>query len=147
MDIQRTPVRVRRADTARRTANAWRLRAEQGLGWDAIAERVGYANGQNAMRAVRRWRDSLPALDVARMRDEAIARGEWLLRHAAEDVVENRPGAITAMVRAEQRLAQLVGLDAPQRVDTSHTEHISAVFAWLAAPASSATRPPWELTP
>lgn len=144
-DKQRTGVRLRRADTARRTAEAWRLRVEQGLGWDEIAEQVGYANGPNALRAVRRWRDSLPALDVARMRDEAIARGEWLVRKAAEDVEEDKPGCITAMVRAEGRLASLVGLDAPKRsVAETYEERITSVFAWLAS--TEERPPPWELT-
>ena len=122
-DNQRTPARLRRADAQRRTAEAWRLRTEVGLGWDAIAERVGYANGPNAVRAVRRWRNSLPALDVSRMRDEAIARGEWLIRKAAEDVEQDKPGAVTHMVRAEGRLASLIGLDAPKRtVATTYEE-------------------------
>jgi AraC-like DNA-binding protein len=113
------------------------------LTWDEIAQRVGYANGENAIRAVRRWRRSLPALDVERMRDEAIARGEWLLRKAAEDVEEDRPGGVTAMVRAEGRLAALVGLDAPRRsITESHEQRVEAVFAWLAGPED---RPPWEL--
>lgn len=142
-DNQLTEVRLTRGDAARRTAEAWRLRTEQGLPWDEIAERVGYANGPNALRAVRRWRQSLPALDVARMRDEAIGRAEWLVRKAAEDVEQDRPGAVTAMVRVEGRLASLVGLDAPRRsVTETHERRIEAVFAWLAGPEE---RPPWEL--
>lgn len=141
-DSQGTAVRLRRADTARRTAEAWRLRTEQGLPWDEIAERVGYANGPNALRAVRRWRDSLPALDVARMRDEAVGRAEWLLRRAIEDVEQDRPGSVTAMVRAEGRLAALVGLDAPKRTVTeTYTEKVEGIFAWLAETGDSA--PPW----
>lgn len=145
MDRQWTGIRLSRADAARRTAEAWRLRTECGLSWLEIAERVGYANAENAMRAVRRWRGTLPRVDVERMRDEAIARAEWLLARAAEDVTERRPGAVTAMVRAEQRLASLVGLDAPVRIDTTQADNVTAVFAWLSAPPSSA-RPPWELS-
>jgi hypothetical protein len=143
-DTQRTPpFRLSRADAHRRTAEAWRLRTEQGLAWDEIAERVGYANGQNAMRACRRWRQGLPSLDVERMRDEAIGRAEWLVRKAAEDVEQDRPGCVTAMVRAEGRLAALCGLDAPRRtVSETYEERVSAVFAWL---RSDEPRPPWEL--
>ncbi len=46
VDIQWTPDRVRRADAARRVSAAWRLRTEQGLQWDEIAEQVGEASGQ-----------------------------------------------------------------------------------------------------
>lgn len=145
VDSQRTGSRLTRADAQRRTAEAWRLRTELGLTWDAVAQRVGFANGENALRAVRRWRQSLPTLDVERMRDEAIARAEWLLRKAAEDVDQDRPGAVVAMVRAEGRLAALIGLDAPRRsITESHERRIETVFAWLAGPEE---RPPWEVSP
>ncbi len=78
------------------------------------------------------------------MRDEAIARGEWLIRKAAEDVEQDKPGAVTHMVRAEGRLASLIGLDAPKRtVATTYEERVTSVFAWLAATDDSP--PPWEL--
>lgn len=79
-------------------------------------DRVGGGVCQRSQRhgAVRHWRESLPPLDVERMRDEAIGRAEWLLRKAAEDVEQDKPGSVTAMVRAEGRLAALVGMRPPR---------------------------------
>ena len=42
-----------------------------------------------------------------------ISRGEWLIRKAAEDVEQDKPGCITAMVRAEHRLGELLGSTPP----------------------------------
>jgi hypothetical protein len=139
-----TPQRLKRADTANRVREAWRLRTESALSWDEIASRVGYANGPNALRAVRHWRQRLPEVDVRAMRDEAVERALWLIRKAAEDVEQDKPGCVTAMVRAEGRLAALAGLDAPRRtVSETYEERVSAIFAWLATDGSEA--PPWKV--
>lgn len=126
------PARLRRADAAARVSEAWRLRVEVGLTWAEIASAVGYANPHNAMRAVRSWRGSLPPLDVERLRDEAVARAEWLVRKAIEDVEQDRPGCVTAMVRAEARLASLLGLDAPSEI-VLHNPTAAELERWVAA--------------
>ena len=143
-EYQRTPVRLTRGDAARRTAEAWRLRTESALSWREIAERVGYSSAANVQRAVRRWRQSLPALDVARMRDEAIARGEWLVRKAAEDVEQDRPGCVTAMVRAEGRIAQFCGLDAPSRQEVVTTHGLDSFWTELYARVAPSWRSSWS---
>lgn len=67
-----------------------------------------------------------------------------LIRHAAEDVAARRPGAVTAQVRAQGRLAALCGLDAPKRtVSETYEEQVSSVFAWLAR--TDDAPPSWEL--
>ena len=122
------------ADAARRTAEAWRLRTEPGLTWNEIAERAGYSSGaeRNASCASG-GATACPRSTWQRIHDEAIGRAEWLVRMAAEDVEQDLPAAVTAMVRAEGRLASLCGLDAPKRtVSETYEERVSAVFAWLA---------------
>ena len=103
-----------KADAVRRAKQGWELRAS-GATWDEIAEKLGYASAATACRSVRRFTKGLPAIDVEEMRRSAIERGLWLIRQAANDVTEGRPGAVTHMVRAEGRLAALCGLDQPRR--------------------------------
>lgn len=82
------------------------------------------------MRAVRRLRDSLPELDVDEQRDMAIVRLLELVHEARKDVQARRPGAVTAQVRVEQRLASLIGLDSPQRLDirTGMLDNFAVLF-------------------
>lgn len=129
MERQVTKRKYTRADATQRAQRAWDLRT-QGNTWDDIAQQVGYSNGANAAKAVRRWRDALPGIDLDEQRDMALGRALWLLREAAQDVQERRPGAVTAMVRVEQRLASLLGLDSPQRLDirTGALDDFAALF-------------------
>jgi hypothetical protein len=64
-----------------------------------------------------RWHGSLPPIDLKGEREKAKAAGEALLREAWQDVLDRRPGAVTAMVRVLHRQASLMGLDAPSRLD------------------------------
>ncbi|MFD4957538.1 hypothetical protein [Microbacterium sp. NPDC058389] len=97
----------------RKAVEAWTMRVA-GFTWEEISQRVGYANRHNTIRAVRDYFGELPQIDREELRGIARARGEWLWRHAAEDVEKRRPGAVRAAVAALQRQAALDGLDVPQ---------------------------------
>ncbi len=132
--------RARSGDRIRRVQQAFDLRV-QGYDWTTIAERCGYASKHTAHTAVSRLRQGIPQPDLEEMRNRAAL---VLIRHAAEDVAARRPGAVTAQVRAEGRLAALCGLDAPKRtVSETYEEQVSSVFAWLAR--TDDAPPSWEL--
>jgi hypothetical protein len=103
-----------------------------GRSCEQVATECGYASATTACRAVTRFGDGLPEVDRDRMRSVAIERGEQLWAEAWEDVVERRPGAVTAAVRVLGRQASLLGLDAPARsITETHETKVEQVFAWL----------------
>lgn len=117
-----TPRRIN-APAAQRVADAWAMRV-RGAGWAEIATAVGYANPQNAMRAVRNYVGKLPEPSRSDLRSMWRERLEFLWPLAARDVEAGKSGAVRSAVALAQRAAQLDGLDAPQRVqiDASDAE-------------------------
>lgn len=109
------PVKRVRADALERAEKAWNVRV-MGGSWQQAAEIAGYADGSNALRAVRAVYGTLPTLE----RDEARRlwrdRLEVYYRQALKDLHNGVPGAITAAVRIAERAARLDGLDAPSRI-------------------------------
>jgi hypothetical protein len=120
------------APAAQRVQDAWALRV-RGAGWKEIALVLGYANAQNAMRAVRNFAGRLPQPSAPELRSLWRERLEYLWPMAVRDVEKGRPGATRAAVSVAARAAQLDGLDAPQRVtvDFEDPEVQRALFAWL----------------
>ncbi|MRG58287.1 hypothetical protein GE115_00125 [Agromyces sp. CFH 90414] len=107
---------VVRADHGDRAGRAWRMRVA-GATWDEIAAAVGYANGANAFRAVKRFFNRVPEPDRELVRSTWRERHETLWRISLEDAAKRRPGAVRAAVALARSAAQLDGLDAPSRLE------------------------------
>lgn len=112
-----TPAKVY-AGSMQKVADAWAMRV-RGAEWGEIARAVGYANPQNAMRAVRNYAGRLPEPQMAELRSLWRERLEFLWPTAVRDVESGKPGGMRAAVAVAQRAAQLDGLDQPQRVEVS----------------------------
>lgn len=106
------------AKSMQRVADAWALRV-RGSTWDEIAAAVGYANGPNALRAVRNYVGRLPEPSMPELRSLWRERLEFLWPVAVRDAESGKPGAMRAAVAVAQRAAQLDGLDQPQRVEVN----------------------------
>lgn len=103
-----------RATAERKRQLAWNARI-LGASWKEAAEIAGYRDPNAAMKAVRRWRGHMPQPELEEHRELARQRGERLWREAWKDVIDHKPGAVTAAVRVLHRQASLLGLDAPTK--------------------------------
>ena len=119
-----------RADATARADRAWNARL-LGASWEAAAQVAGFANSQNAMRAVRRHYGRMPEADRGELRTLWRERLEVLWRQASRDALEQQPGAVTAAVRVAQAACRLDGLDEPTRTEVHVTEHIEALILEL----------------
>lgn len=134
----RKQVRRVRGPAARKAQRAWDARI-RGAEWSVVAEVAGYKTATAACTAVRRWRDSLPVSDDMRerMRDEALSVAMFARGKAIAAVEQERSGAIRDLISVEARIAQLGGLDAPNKVavysptDTEIEEWVAAVSAQI----------------
>lgn len=133
-DKQMTRRPSHNAPAMQKVADAWAMRI-RGAAWEDIAAAVGYANGPNALRAVRNYVGTLPEPTLPELRSLWRERLEFLWPVAARDVEDGKPGAMRAAVAVAQRAAQLDGLDQPQRVEfsTDSAELDRMVRALLAA--------------
>lgn len=131
---QNSPPRPRqptRADALARVDLAWHARVN-GATWQQAAEVSGYSSGNNCQRAVSRIYGRLPTPDRESLRALWRERLEALWRQAHADVLEQRPGAVTAAVRIQQAAASLDGLNSPAEVVlSSPTQH--ELEAWVAS--------------
>jgi hypothetical protein len=85
------------------------------MSWSDITAEVGYANGPNAVRAVKAYSGMLPTPTCDELRQLMRARSELVLQQAFPDVLGQRPGVVRAAVAVMQWQTQLDGLDARQR--------------------------------
>jgi hypothetical protein len=113
-----------RGDATQRAMAAWELRVV-GNTWQQIADQLDYSHPQAAHRAVTEFRGSTPAIDGQEIRRELHERSEWLWQQACQDVVDQKPGAVTAAVRTLDRLSRLLGADAPTRVAVAHFQSVA----------------------
>lgn len=121
------------AKAMQRVADAWATRL-WGATWDEVATAVGYANGPNALRAVRNYVGTLPEPTTPELRSLWRERLEFLWPLAVRDVENGKPGATRAAVAFAQRAAQLDGLDQPQRVElTGGAEELDRMVRVLLA--------------
>lgn len=126
--VKRTPAWTR-AIAAQRAQQGWMLRVG-GASWDTVASECGYASATTACRAVGRFCDGLPKIDIDRMRAVAVQRGEDLWREVWQDVLDRKPGATTSAVRVLTRQAALLGLDQPTEI-TLHTPTTAELERWI----------------
>lgn len=121
------------AKALQRVVDAWAMRI-RGATWDEIAQALGYANGPNALRAVRNFAGRLPEPSVPELRSLWRERLEFLWPLAARDVEDGKPGAVRAAVAVADRASRLDGLDAPTRVEVSATvQELNAIARELIA--------------
>jgi hypothetical protein len=123
------PVRRIRADALHRADEAWRLRV-LGASWAEVAEAVGYANPENAIRAVRETFGIVPEPDRSEYRRLWRERLERLWRQAYSDALDRQPGAVTAAVRIVETAMRLDGLAAPSEVIV-HNPPGAEIEAWV----------------
>jgi uncharacterized protein (DUF2267 family) len=108
-------------DLAEKQRQAVELR-KAGLGYDEIADKLGYANRGGAYKAVRAAllaavrepAEEVLALELARL--DAMLAGIWL------DARKGNVLKIDRALRIMQRRADLLGLDAPKRVEVVRSE-------------------------
>jgi hypothetical protein len=124
MELEPAQIDRERADAA------FNLRVA-GLSWAQVARETGYANRQNAQRAVKSRCGSLPQPERRELRDLWRDRLERLWLQSVRDVAEQRNGAITAAVRVVQAAAILDGLNAPVQIDARIDATISDTFMTL----------------
>lgn len=107
--------------TAEREREAIGLRAA-GLSYDAIAEKVGYANRSLAYKAVirvlDRWRVETRE-DACVVRDLEVERLDSLLAGVWQRAAQGEPAAIDRVLKIMDRRARLLGLDAPAQHDVT----------------------------
>ena len=104
------------APVIRKASTAWQARVT-GLSWEQAADAAGYGSSEAAMKAVRNTYGHVPRIERADARHLWRERVEVLWRLALRDVVDQRPGAVTAAVRVAQAATTLDGLNEPTRVD------------------------------
>lgn len=117
-DDKRMTKRHVNAKAMQRVADAWAMRV-RGATWHEIATALGYANGPNALRAVKNYVGTLPQPETTELRSMWRERLETLWPIALADAKASKPGAMRAAVAVAQRAAQLDGLDQPTRVEVS----------------------------
>ena len=101
---------------AERVAEAVKLRL-QGLTYDEIAQRCGYASRAGAHAAVTRHLDAVradTAEDAAQLRQQSIARREAWLAALCQRIEEGDPQAVNAAERVQQALDRLHGVTEAQ---------------------------------
>ncbi|MGC4112992.1 MAG: hypothetical protein QM747_21750 [Nocardioides sp.] len=124
------PTTRRRADVVARSEAVWRARVA-GATWSEAAEIGGYANGENAARAVRQTFGVLPEADRAQLRALWRERLEVLWKQVHRDALDRQSGAVTSAVRVAQAAAKLDGLDAPTEI-LMHEPTQHELSAWVA---------------
>ncbi|MGI5179552.1 hypothetical protein ACQEVZ_24795 [Dactylosporangium sp. CA-152071] len=148
---------VRTDDTAVQDAEACRLRSD-GVGYQEIADRFGYANASSAWKAVNRALKATVAEPAARLRalellrlDAALIEAFKIMRadhvaHSNGRVIMDPadptkplldPGpklqAIDKIVKVSESRRKLIGMDAPMKVDLPTAAQVEAEIARRAA--------------
>ncbi|MCR1784110.1 hypothetical protein KVF89_16340 [Nocardioides carbamazepini] len=124
------PSRRVRADALERAEQAWRMRTA-GLSWSEVATRLGYSDRSNVIRLVREVFEELPEPDRTELRSLWRDRLERVWRQGMIDAHQQRPGAITALVRIAEAAMRLDGLNAPAEV-VVHAPTEQELEAWVA---------------
>lgn len=110
----------REAKTPGRRKSALALRVE-GLTFEAIGEKLGVTR-QAAHKLVAQELAAVAAENreaAEHLRDVELERCQFVMRSMAPKVEAGDPRAAMAYLRAEERLARLLGLDAPDRSEVS----------------------------
>jgi hypothetical protein len=92
---------------------------------------VGFAHKQSAIRAAERFVGLIPQVDREVLRADSAEVLVMARAKALQWMDEGRAGAIADVVRVEQRLAALLGWDAPQETIV-YTPTQGELDAWVA---------------
>jgi hypothetical protein len=106
---------------AAKAEKAWAVRVAGGT-WRQAAEVSGYGSGEAAQKAVSTVRGATPRVSRDVLREVWRDRLEMAWRQVAQDMSQQRPGAVTAAVRIATAAMHLDGLAEPVRVDVSVQE-------------------------
>lgn len=117
---KKTPPRPRRASGAANKKTAFQLRVE-GHSFLAIGQRLGITR-QAAFDAVERELKAVAAETrnlAAQTLEVELSRLDFVLQSLTPKVIKGDPKAAMAFLKAQERRAKLLGLDAPTRADTT----------------------------
>jgi hypothetical protein len=115
-----------------RADRAWMARVT-GMTWRQAADVAGYGSPEAAMKGVRTAYGVLPRIDREDLRHLWRDRLEVTWRQAIRDVMEQRPGAVTAAVRVAHAATALDGLNESVRVDLAVTDNLEKLMRELVA--------------
>ena len=87
-----------------------------GLTWDAIAQRVGYADPSGAQKTYARAASRVLAEDVDAIRKLESERLDLAQAAIWGDVLKADIPAVNTLIRIMERRAKLLGLDQPTRI-------------------------------
>jgi len=92
-----------------------------GITYEVIAKQVGYASPSGAFHAYERALARYPKETVEKKRELAESRLERLLAGVWTKALRGETPAIMATLKIFERQAKLMGLDAPQKIETDLT--------------------------
>jgi hypothetical protein len=92
-----------------------------GITYEVIAKQVGYASPSGAFHAYERALARYPKETVEKKRELAESRLERLLAGVWTKALRGETTAIMATLKIFERQAKLMGLDAPQKIETDLT--------------------------
>lgn len=92
-----------------------------GITYEVIAEQVGYASASGAFHAYERALARYPKETIEKKRDLVESRYERLLSAIWTKALRGDIPAIIAAVKVLEKEAKLLGLDAPQKIQTDIT--------------------------
>lgn len=92
-----------------------------GITYEVIAKQVGYASPSGAFHAYERALARYPKETLEKKRELAESRLDRLLAGVWTRALRGETSAILAAIKIFERQAKLVGLDAPQKIETDLT--------------------------
>lgn len=113
---RRTQQDRRRATALKKALRALELRTH-GFSYEDIAQNVGFANRQNAHRAVKKAMEHLPQEATRDMRDVELLKLDRLESSLWSQAESGDTASVTAILKVMERRAKLTGLDKPIKVD------------------------------
>ncbi len=115
---------------AQRETQVMQLRL-QGLGFDAIAQQVGYTNASGAWKAWKRVLSRMPVVETKHEREESRMRLDAAVAAIWKRVQQGDLWAIDRLIALEKRRAELMGLDLSQDDATGPSVVVREVTAGM----------------
>lgn len=109
---------VKRIDETDKQRQALELR-KAGVGFDEIAQRLGYRGASGAYYAVKTALQKTIQQPANELREIEVARLDALLLGLWPEARKGNVAKIDRVLRIMQRRADLLGLDAPKRIDAT----------------------------
>ena len=122
----------RRIESAEKKRQALELR-KQGVGYQAIADRLGYSSIASAHKAVQSALAAITKPAAEEVRDMEVERLDGMLFAISGQVRNGHLGAIDRALRIQERRAKLEGLDAPKESAVNVTFDVQEAAKKIAA--------------